>query len=141
MPCVECLSASRLESFCLLAPVYKIPVRKELIDAAGGLSSQEREDITASAQHALRLIAFRQVSVLLFFAASLYDSGLLLRFRFTRFSTWEPLPIPGAGPKKQLKRRRSEVEEGVDEAAGEKKKASESISSTAAATPGLAANA
>jgi len=37
------------------------PCEKEASDAAAGLTQQEREDITASAQHALRLIAFRQV--------------------------------------------------------------------------------
>ena len=37
------------------------PCEKEASDAAAGLTQQEREDITASAQHALRLIAFRQI--------------------------------------------------------------------------------
>ncbi|XP_042905081.1 zinc finger RNA-binding protein isoform X2 [Parasteatoda tepidariorum] len=37
------------------------PCEKDPTDAAGNLTSQEREDITASAQHALRLIAFRQI--------------------------------------------------------------------------------
>ncbi|KAI0215020.1 Zinc finger RNA-binding protein [Lamellibrachia satsuma] len=37
------------------------PCEKEMCDAAGSLTNQEREDITASAQHALRLIAFRQI--------------------------------------------------------------------------------
>ncbi|XP_069948555.1 zinc finger RNA-binding protein isoform X3 [Cherax quadricarinatus] len=37
------------------------PCEKDPIDAASPLSAQEREDITASAQHALRLIAFRQI--------------------------------------------------------------------------------
>lgn len=37
------------------------PCEKDAVDAAAGLSNQEREDITASAQHALRLIAFRQI--------------------------------------------------------------------------------
>lgn len=37
------------------------PCEKDPMDAASGLSNQEREDITASAQHALRLIAFRQI--------------------------------------------------------------------------------
>ncbi|CAB4063865.1 ZFR [Lepeophtheirus salmonis] len=38
-----------------------ILVKKEPQDAAKDLSPQQREDITASAQHALRLIAFRQI--------------------------------------------------------------------------------
>ncbi|XP_054717148.1 zinc finger RNA-binding protein-like isoform X2 [Uloborus diversus] len=37
------------------------PCEKDPTDAAGNLTNQEREDITASAQHALRLIAFRQI--------------------------------------------------------------------------------
>ncbi|XP_052278685.1 zinc finger RNA-binding protein-like isoform X4 [Dreissena polymorpha] len=37
------------------------PCEKDPMDAAAGLSNQEREDITASAQHALRLIAYRQI--------------------------------------------------------------------------------
>lgn len=37
------------------------PCEKEPRDCAAELSAQEREDITASAQHALRLIAFRQI--------------------------------------------------------------------------------
>jgi len=37
------------------------PCEKDPVDAAAALSNQEREDITASAQHALRLLAFRQI--------------------------------------------------------------------------------
>jgi len=37
------------------------PCEKDPMDAASPLTPQEREDITASAQHALRLIAFRQI--------------------------------------------------------------------------------
>ncbi|XP_026288097.1 zinc finger RNA-binding protein isoform X4 [Frankliniella occidentalis] len=37
------------------------PCEKEPVDAAGMLTPQQREDITASAQHALRLLAFRQI--------------------------------------------------------------------------------
>lgn len=37
------------------------PCEKDPIDAAGQLTSQEREEITASAQTALRMIAFRQI--------------------------------------------------------------------------------
>ncbi|XP_033750021.1 zinc finger RNA-binding protein-like isoform X2 [Pecten maximus] len=37
------------------------PCEKDPADAAASLTPQEREDITASAQHALRLIAFRQI--------------------------------------------------------------------------------
>ncbi|XP_046400489.1 zinc finger RNA-binding protein isoform X2 [Ischnura elegans] len=37
------------------------PCEKEPVDAASVLTPQQREDITASAQHALRLLAFRQI--------------------------------------------------------------------------------
>uniref|UniRef100_A0A1B6DDM7 DZF domain-containing protein n=2 Tax=Clastoptera arizonana TaxID=38151 RepID=A0A1B6DDM7_9HEMI len=37
------------------------PCEKEPTDATTGLTPQQREDITASAQHALRLMAFRQI--------------------------------------------------------------------------------
>ncbi|KAJ1522250.1 hypothetical protein ONE63_002555 [Megalurothrips usitatus] len=37
------------------------PCEKEPVDAAGMLTAQQREDISASAQHALRLLAFRQI--------------------------------------------------------------------------------
>lgn len=37
------------------------PCEKEATDASASLTTQERENITASAQHALRLIAFRQI--------------------------------------------------------------------------------
>ncbi|KAK6644082.1 hypothetical protein RUM43_000347 [Polyplax serrata] len=37
------------------------PCEKEPVDALGNISNQQREDITASAQHALRLISFRQI--------------------------------------------------------------------------------
>ncbi|XP_043190869.1 zinc finger RNA-binding protein-like isoform X2 [Amphibalanus amphitrite] len=41
------------------------PCEKEPVDTLSGLTAQEREDITASAQHALRLMAFRQVHKIL----------------------------------------------------------------------------
>ncbi|XP_021939050.1 zinc finger RNA-binding protein-like isoform X2 [Zootermopsis nevadensis] len=37
------------------------PCEKDPSDVAGNMLPQQREDITASAQHALRLIAFRQI--------------------------------------------------------------------------------
>ncbi|KAM7285400.1 zinc finger RNA-binding protein isoform X2 [Ixodes scapularis] len=37
------------------------PCEREPVDALAGLTDQAREDITASAQHALRLVAFRQI--------------------------------------------------------------------------------
>lgn len=43
------------------SPGFLDPCEKEPVDAAIELTNQEREDITSSSQHALRLIAFRQV--------------------------------------------------------------------------------
>jgi len=43
------------------SPGFLDPCEKEPMDAAQGLTNQEREDVTSSSQHALRLIAFRQV--------------------------------------------------------------------------------
>lgn len=37
------------------------PCEKDAVDCSAPMTAQEREDITASAQHALRLIAFRQI--------------------------------------------------------------------------------
>jgi zinc finger RNA-binding protein len=37
------------------------PCEKDPVDAIGTMTAQQREDITASAQHALRLVAFRQI--------------------------------------------------------------------------------
>ena len=37
------------------------PCEKEKADAAASLTAQQREDITASAQHALRLITFKNI--------------------------------------------------------------------------------
>ena len=37
------------------------PCEKEAVDVLGHITDQEREDITSSAQHALRLIAYNQV--------------------------------------------------------------------------------
>jgi len=43
------------------SPGFLDPCEKDPQDAGGELSSQEREDITSSAQAALRMIAFRQI--------------------------------------------------------------------------------
>ncbi|KAJ8672849.1 hypothetical protein QAD02_004109 [Eretmocerus hayati] len=43
------------------APGLSDPCEKDPIDAVGNITAQQREDITASAQHALRLVAFRQI--------------------------------------------------------------------------------
>ena len=43
------------------SPGFLDPCEKEPMDAAQGLTNQERDDVTSSSQQALRLIAFRQV--------------------------------------------------------------------------------
>ncbi|CAD6225859.1 GSCOCG00005761001-RA-CDS [Cotesia congregata] len=43
------------------SPGIADPCEKEPTDAIGNMTAQQREDITASAQHALRLVAFRQI--------------------------------------------------------------------------------
>ncbi|KAK6191667.1 hypothetical protein SNE40_003295 [Patella caerulea] len=79
------------------------PCEKEPTDAAGSLTNQQREEITASAQHALRLIAFRQIHKVLGM-----DPAPLPKFTKQRFNP--------------RKRRRTNSAGGeVDDAAGEKK--------------------
>ncbi|XP_011504495.1 PREDICTED: zinc finger RNA-binding protein isoform X2 [Ceratosolen solmsi marchali] len=43
------------------SPGLSDPCEKDPVDAIGNMTAQQREDITASAQHALRLVAFRQI--------------------------------------------------------------------------------
>ncbi|KAL0270754.1 UNVERIFIED_CONTAM: hypothetical protein PYX00_008051 [Menopon gallinae] len=57
------------------------PCEKEHVDAVGAISNQQREDITASAQHALRLISFRQIHKVLGMAEPLPPFKF---FRYTR---------------------------------------------------------
>ncbi|XP_052101013.1 zinc finger RNA-binding protein-like [Mytilus californianus] len=54
----ECIASGLLLP---AGPGLHDPCEKDPMDAATSLTNQEREDITASAQHALRLIAFRQI--------------------------------------------------------------------------------
>uniref|UniRef100_A0A8W8HUS0 DZF domain-containing protein n=1 Tax=Magallana gigas TaxID=29159 RepID=A0A8W8HUS0_MAGGI len=78
------------------------PCEKDSVDAASSLTNQEREDITASAQHALRLIAFRQIHKVL---------GM------------DPLPAPKHLRQRMnpRKRRRTDSAPGEGEGEGEKK--------------------
>lgn len=80
------------------------PCEKDPLDAAGTLTHQEREDITASAQHALRLIAFRQIYKVLGM-----DPLPAPRFRQQRFNN----------PRKR--RRTDSAADGGDSEAAEKK--------------------
>jgi len=47
------------------SPGVHDPCEKEPTDASGNLGEQEKEDITAFAQNALRLMAFRQIHLVL----------------------------------------------------------------------------
>ncbi|XP_021917976.1 zinc finger RNA-binding protein-like [Zootermopsis nevadensis] len=79
------------------------PCEKDPSDAAGNMLPQQREDITASAQHALRLIAFRQIHKVL---------GM------------DPLPPPKftRGRFNRKRRRDNSTGEGNDSEAGDGKK-------------------
>ncbi|XP_066993035.2 zinc finger RNA-binding protein isoform X2 [Anabrus simplex] len=79
------------------------PCEKDPSDAAGNMLPQQREDITASAQHALRLIAFRQIHKVL---------GM------------DPLPPPkfSRGRFNRKRRRDNSSGEGNDSEAGDGKK-------------------
>ncbi|XP_069682507.1 zinc finger RNA-binding protein isoform X6 [Periplaneta americana] len=78
------------------------PCEKDPSDAAANMMPQQREDITASAQHALRLIAFRQIHKVL---------GM------------DPLPPPKFSRRFNRKRRRDNSSgEGNDSEAGDGKK-------------------
>ncbi|XP_076880165.1 zinc finger RNA-binding protein isoform X4 [Brachyhypopomus gauderio] len=76
------------------------PCEKVQTDALGSMTKQSREDVTASAQHALRLLAFRQIHKVL---------GM------------ESLPVSKASARNR-KRRRDGVDTGEDEGEGKKDK-------------------
>jgi len=68
------------------------PCEKDATDAAVSLTNQEREDITASAQHALRLIAFRQIHKVLGM-----DALPAPRFQRSRFNSRKRRRTDSAG--------------------------------------------
>ncbi|KAJ8278606.1 hypothetical protein COCON_G00056720 [Conger conger] len=82
------------------APGLLDPCEKDQMDALESMTNQAREDITASAQHALRLLAFRQIHKVL---------GM------------ESLPAAKAGARNR-KRRRDGSETGEGEGEGKKDK-------------------
>ncbi|EMP36171.1 Zinc finger RNA-binding protein 2 [Chelonia mydas] len=55
---LECVATGTL---LMDGPGLQDPCEKDEMDALETMTSQEREDITASAQHALRMLAFRQI--------------------------------------------------------------------------------
>ncbi|KAG7205067.1 hypothetical protein KM043_005445 [Ampulex compressa] len=89
------------------SPGLSDPCEKEPVDAIGNMTAQQREDITASAQHALRLVAFRQIHKVL---------GM------------EQLPPPKNKGRFARKRRRDNSNgEGTDSEASKKDKKAEEI--------------
>ncbi|XP_011057364.1 PREDICTED: zinc finger RNA-binding protein isoform X2 [Acromyrmex echinatior] len=89
------------------SPGLSDPCEKEPVDAIGNMTSQQREDITSSAQHALRLVAFRQIHKVL---------GM------------EQLPPPKFKGRFARKRRRDNSNgEGTDSEASKKDKKAEEI--------------
>lgn len=59
---LECVASGTLLTD---GPGLQDPCEREQTDALGPMTLQEREDITASAQHALRMLAFRQIHKIL----------------------------------------------------------------------------
>ncbi|TRY70744.1 hypothetical protein TCAL_04468 [Tigriopus californicus] len=96
------------------SPGFLDPCEREPRDTAANLTPQQREDIASSAQHALRLIAFRQVHKVL---------------------CMEALPPPKSGARRFTRKRRldesSTSEMLGDEESGEKKDKKETGASSA----------
>ncbi|KAL8177534.1 UNVERIFIED_CONTAM: Zinc finger RNA-binding protein 2 [Gekko kuhli] len=84
---LECIAAGMLLSD---GPGLQDPCEKEAADVLQSMSRQDREDITASSQHALRLLAFRQIHKVL---------GM------------EPLPSPKSRPGVHSRKRRLDADE------------------------------
>nr|XP_020750991.1 zinc finger RNA-binding protein 2 isoform X5 [Odocoileus virginianus texanus] len=59
---LECVASGTLLTD---GPGLQDPCERDQMDALGSMTLQEREDITASAQHALRMLAFRQIHKIL----------------------------------------------------------------------------
>ncbi|KFO28865.1 Zinc finger RNA-binding protein 2 [Fukomys damarensis] len=55
---LECVATGTLLAD---GPGIQDPCEKDQMDALDSMTEQEREDVTASAQHALRMVAFRQI--------------------------------------------------------------------------------
>ncbi|XP_024898837.1 zinc finger RNA-binding protein 2 [Pteropus alecto] len=82
---LECVASGTLLTD---GPGLQDPCERDQVDVLGSMTLQEREDITASAQHALRMLAFRQTHKLL---------GM------------DPLPPPKSRPGAHFRKRPSEV--------------------------------
>nr|XP_025716833.1 zinc finger RNA-binding protein 2 [Callorhinus ursinus] len=82
---LECVASGTLLTD---GPGLQDPCERDQRDALGSLTPQQREDITASAQHGLRLLAFRQIHAIL---------GM------------EPLPPPRSRPGPRFRKRLREA--------------------------------
>lgn len=97
---LECVASGTLLTD---GPGLQDPCERDQMDALGSMTLQEREDITASAQHALRMLAFRQIHKIL---------GI------------DPLPPPKSRPGARFRKRPREASEAeAEEGAGQRKRA------------------
>ncbi|XP_070478678.1 zinc finger RNA-binding protein 2 isoform X2 [Equus przewalskii] len=94
---LECVASGTLLTD---GPGLQDPCERGQTDALGAMTAQEREDLTASAQHALRLLAFRQIHKIL---------GM------------GPLPPPKSRPGARVRKRLREAAE-AQEGAGQRKR-------------------
>nr|XP_031292804.1 zinc finger RNA-binding protein 2 isoform X2 [Camelus dromedarius] len=95
---LECVASGTLLTD---GPGLQDPCERDQMDALGSMTLQEREDITASAQHALRMLAFRQIHKIL---------GM------------DPLPPPKSRLGARFRKRPREAGE-AEEGAGQRKRA------------------
>uniref|UniRef100_A0A8C3YJ40 Zinc finger RNA binding protein 2 n=1 Tax=Catagonus wagneri TaxID=51154 RepID=A0A8C3YJ40_9CETA len=96
---LECVASGTLLTD---GPGLQDPCERDQMDALRSMTLQEREDITASAQHALRMLAFRQIHKIL---------GI------------DPLPPPKSRPGARFRKRPREAGE-AEEGMGPRKRAS-----------------
>ncbi|XP_058393524.1 zinc finger RNA-binding protein 2 isoform X2 [Diceros bicornis minor] len=88
---LECVASGTL---LIDGPGLQDPCEREQTDVLGPMSAQQREDVTASAQHALRLLAFRQIHKVL---------GM------------DPLPPPKSRPGARFRKRLREAAEAAED--------------------------
>ncbi|XP_074163890.1 zinc finger RNA-binding protein 2 isoform X3 [Sminthopsis crassicaudata] len=98
---LECVATGTL---LIDGPGLQDPCEKNQIDVLDAMTNQEREDVTASAQHALRMLAFRQIHKVL---------GM------------DPLPPPKSRVGSRSKKRRRDVSDAVEGESERKKERKE----------------
>ncbi|XP_071075279.1 zinc finger RNA-binding protein 2 [Desmodus rotundus] len=84
---LECMASGMLLTD---GPGLQDPCERDQTDVLGSMTLQEREDVTVSAQHALRMLAFRQIHKIL---------GM------------DPLPPPKTRPGLRFRKRPQEADE------------------------------